>query len=340
MVELRQLRYFVAVAEELHFGRAAARLQMTQPPLSRQIQVLERDLGVELFVRGRSVSVTPAGQALLPRARHALDAAEGAVAAARDAVGDLPPRLRVGYPAGWAPAPVREALRRVSAEAPEVDIDLFLGHGRAHVDALGAGDLDAAFLHSNGDVGTTLASRIVAVEPVVVALPAQAAAPVDARRPLAGVAALLMPAAEVDPWLREALLEVAVAAGGDTTEVSDVPSMEAALPAVAAGLGWALVTQSLAASVEARGVRFEPLHCPPPRRVASHVVWSASASEVRHPLRALLAACGEAARDAAGGRRPLSAVTPADPGHRGGRSAPSSASSGTSPLSSAMGAGR
>lgn len=317
MVELRQLRYFVAVAEELHFGRAATRLQMTQPPLSRQIQVLERDLGVELFVRGRSVALTPAGQALLPRARRAIDAAEGAVSAARDAVDGLARRLRVGYPAGWVPAPVREALRRVAARVPEVDIDLRLGHARAHADALRAGDLDAAFLHSNGEVGSTLASRIVAVETVVIALPAQAPGPVEARRPLAGVDALLLPAAEVDPWLRDVLLEVAVAAGGDTSEVADVPSMESALPAVAAGLGWALVTQSLAASVEARGVRFEPLACPPPCRVASHVVWSAGA--VSGPLRHFLDACGEAERQRVTAERALSAVSAPSAGEVGSR---------------------
>ena len=80
-IELRQLRYFVAVAEELHFGRAAERLHMSQSPLSRAIRELERDLGVVLFVRTtRRVELTAAGSVLLERARRALVEIDGAIA--------------------------------------------------------------------------------------------------------------------------------------------------------------------------------------------------------------------------------------------------------------------
>ena len=83
-IELRQLRYFVAVAEELHFGRAAARVHMSQSPLSRAIRELERDLGVVLFVRTtRRVELTAAGTALLGRARRAIAEVDLAVADAR-----------------------------------------------------------------------------------------------------------------------------------------------------------------------------------------------------------------------------------------------------------------
>ena len=86
-VELRQLRYFVAVAEELHFGRAAARLHMSQSPLSRAIRELERDLGLVLFVRTtRRVELTPAGSLLLERSRRALAEIDGAIADARRSV--------------------------------------------------------------------------------------------------------------------------------------------------------------------------------------------------------------------------------------------------------------
>ena len=97
-VELRQLRYFVAVAEELHFGRAAERLHMSQSPLSRAIRELERELGLVLFVRTtRRVELTPAGSVLLERSRRALAEIDGAIEDARRTVGPDESVLGIGY---------------------------------------------------------------------------------------------------------------------------------------------------------------------------------------------------------------------------------------------------
>jgi DNA-binding transcriptional LysR family regulator len=97
-LDLRQLRYFVGVAEELHFGRAAERLHMSQSPLSRAIRELERDLGLVLFVRTtRRVELTPAGSALLARARRALAEIDGAIADARSAAQPDGSVIAIGY---------------------------------------------------------------------------------------------------------------------------------------------------------------------------------------------------------------------------------------------------
>src|SRR5580692_13057772 len=101
-VELRQLTYFVAVAEELHFGRAAERLHLAGPSLSQQISNLERELGTQLLVRDRRhVELTPAGSQFLTDAREVLDAAARAFDRARTGGGELP--LRLGY-VSWLPS--------------------------------------------------------------------------------------------------------------------------------------------------------------------------------------------------------------------------------------------
>ena len=115
-MELRHLRYFVAVAEELHFRRAAERLHVAQPAVSEQVRKLEVDLGVQLFERThRSVALTNAGVALLDEARRVLRQAEVARQAARNAEERATLRLRIGYLPDALPAAVPRALRHVAA---------------------------------------------------------------------------------------------------------------------------------------------------------------------------------------------------------------------------------
>jgi hypothetical protein len=124
-VELRQLRYFVAVAEELNFGRAAERLVIAGPSLSQQIKALERDLGVRLFDRDRrSVVLTPAGAALLPPTRALLERAEDLQRRAAQISGSEP--VRLGY-VDWLPAGL---TARTSAVKPAAN-PLICGQGRA-----------------------------------------------------------------------------------------------------------------------------------------------------------------------------------------------------------------
>ncbi|MFD6918897.1 LysR family transcriptional regulator [Streptomyces sp. NPDC059944] len=137
-VELRQLRYFVAVAEELNFGRAAERLLIAGPSLSQQIKALERDLGVRLFDRDRrSVSLTPAGSALLPHTRALLQGADELRIRARRVSGSEP--VRLGY-VNWLPPD----LTARTASVAQVHIDAWVAPSHAQAARVAEGSLDLA----------------------------------------------------------------------------------------------------------------------------------------------------------------------------------------------------
>jgi len=146
-LDLRQLRYFVTVAEELHFGRAARRLAMTQPPLSQQIQALEEEIGVQLFVRTRrSVMLTPAGQQWLPEVRRVL-ADAGALPGlaqrlARGEVGSL--ALAFVSTADYGILP--DLLRHFRAQHPDVQLQLREATSDVQLEALAEGTIDAGLV--------------------------------------------------------------------------------------------------------------------------------------------------------------------------------------------------
>lgn len=146
-MDLRQLRYFVTVAEELHFGRAARRLAMTQPPLSQQIQALEAEIGVPLFVRTRrSVMLTPAGQQWLPEVRRVLADAAAlpglAQRLARGEVGSL--ALAFVSTADYGILP--ELLRHFRARHPDVQLQLREATSDVQLEALADGAIDAGLV--------------------------------------------------------------------------------------------------------------------------------------------------------------------------------------------------
>src|SRR6185503_6260139 len=133
MFDLNQLRCFVTVAEELHFGRAAARLNMTQPPLSRQIQVLEHIIDAPLLERtSRSVRLTPAGRSFLPEARRIAMGKTGS--------------LKIGYTAAAAYGFLPELIAACRARLPEVDFSLKEMVSGDQFEALTSGQIDAGLL--------------------------------------------------------------------------------------------------------------------------------------------------------------------------------------------------
>lgn len=149
-MELRHLRYFIGVAEELHFARAAARLGISQPPLSQQIGQLEAELGVKLFERtSRSVTLTTAGAAFLPAARATLEQADRAVNVARRAARGELGELNLGFNASAPFVPlIARSIFAFRQAWPDVKLNLTEVAGRAQPTALMDHALDACFVRS------------------------------------------------------------------------------------------------------------------------------------------------------------------------------------------------
>ncbi|WP_055480529.1 LysR family transcriptional regulator [Sphaerimonospora mesophila] len=171
-LETRELRYFVAVAEELHFGRAAERLSMAQPPLSRAIQQLERRLGVLLLNRDRrGVSLTTAGGVMLAEARLALDAVDAAVRRTRRAA-SAQSALVLTTKAGASHELLKELLDSYAARPGAVEIDVLLCEIGEQGRLLRDGRADVAIMHAPFDVMTGLDSTEILTEGQVAIVPA------------------------------------------------------------------------------------------------------------------------------------------------------------------------
>ena len=172
-MDVRHLRYFVAVAEERHFSRAAQRLHISQPPLSQQIQALEAELGVPLFVRGRGgVRCTAAGDTLLPLARAILDQVDHAVAQTRQVGRGDTGRLAVGF-AGSMPfsAVMPQLLRDFRAAWPQVVLDLREQPSPAQIEALLGHRIDVGFLRPTSHLdGAPLDTLVLLREPLIAAV--------------------------------------------------------------------------------------------------------------------------------------------------------------------------
>lgn len=176
-MELRQLRYFEVVAEELHFGRAAARLLIAGPSLSQQIMALERDLGVKLFVRDRrSVALTPTGSALLPDVRALLERAENLRRRAERLSGAEP--VRIGY-VNWLPA---DLIARTSGVAQlHVDAWVVPSHAQAARVADGSLDLAIAWVRKTDVAQHALSARLLGADRLYAVSTGEDTTPVRAR---------------------------------------------------------------------------------------------------------------------------------------------------------------
>jgi DNA-binding transcriptional LysR family regulator len=258
-VELRHLRYFVAVAEELHFRRAAERLYVAQPAVSEQVRKLEGELGVRLFDRThRSVSLTAAGTALLDEARRVLRQAEIAQTAARSAAQGTNDRLRIGHLPDLLPNSVARAMRMLGTGGTRPQVHLETGPALRLIAQLRAQQLDAVIV---GLPAPTNGLRVTRTggERAVVALPSghphTASESVSLDR-LAPERVIVLPR-DSNPAFHSAVVAMCRDAGLSPTfvEVGEART-EHVLLAVASGAGIALVPESAAERHVVPGVRF------------------------------------------------------------------------------------
>jgi len=267
-MELRHLRYFVAVAEELHFRRAAERLHIAQPAVSEQIRKLEAELGVQLLVRTpRSVVLTPAGTAMLEEARRVLNQADVAQHAARHAHKQAHHRLRLGYLPDTLPPAVPWLLRRLAATAPEVSVTFETGAARRLLEDVRGGRLDVAVVCLPAPV-SGLQTVTIAREGTVAAVPVNHPCADVPELALAGLerTRLVGLARAVNPAFHDGVLAACRSAGiaPSLLEIAE-PAVEQVLLAVACGAGVALLPASARARFAIPGVRFVPLAAPEPQ---------------------------------------------------------------------------
>ncbi len=267
-LDFRNLRYFVAVAEELHFSRAAERLYIAQPALSEQISRLERDLGVQLLRRTtRKVELTPAGEEFLERARRILAEADEAMAAAGRAARGESGRIRIGTLATGGVDLVPRIMRSFREQRPEVEVELVDTPWTDHSAGLKDGSADVAFLW------TEFERDGIELAPLV---DEQRYAALAADHPLAGEPALEIAQLAEEPWpwteTDPIALEYWVCAehrpGQDLRSGPHVASMGAIMESVQAGLGVAAVPSSAVRSQAYAGIAFVPITDIPPATVA------------------------------------------------------------------------
>src|SRR6478672_6204792 len=250
-MELRHLRYFVAVAEELNFGRAAQRLHIAQPPLSRQIRDLEREVGTPLFERGaRGVELTHAGRAFLPEVRLTLAQAERAQRTAQRAARGETGRLRVGFvEAATHSGILPDVLSFFRMHLPSIGLSLLEMDSMQQVDALREGRIDIGIVGTVPlDAERWLRAESVFAEPLVLAVPNEHALSGRRRFTLADLATesfVLFPRYAA-PTLYDDIVARCRAAGFSPRVTQEAAGWHTMVSLVSAGVGVAFVPQSLA----------------------------------------------------------------------------------------------
>ena len=282
---LDQVRCFVAVAEELHFGRAAERLAMTQPPLSRQIQKLERVVGAHLLERdNRQVELTAAGTAFLEDCYRLVNTLDQAVAHARRVEGGSAGTVHLGFTAVSAIGILGPLLNMLGRDLPDVEVILHERVTGAQVDGIRRGEIDLGLARPPFDT-SVLSSRVVAREPLYAVVPSS--------HPIASTKGPLgpedfdgLPVISYHPIQARYFHEMTVRflINGHSQIEQHVQQILTAVLLVAAGEGVAFVPAS-AAALGVEGVAYKPLvafggghpDSDPARPVELHAIWARGA---------------------------------------------------------------
>lgn len=274
-MEIHQVNAFLAVAEELHFGRAAMRLHIAQPPLSRTIRQLEKELGTSLFDRNtRNVRLTPAGEALVQPSRDILDSCRMAEIAVAAAGKGQTGRVRIGFAGASSHLLIGRWAKLVRKTNPGIEFVLnSTTYANEALSKVLEGTLDIGMVRwSYAPPG--IASRVIVNEDPVVALPSD--------HPLASKKSLQMKELEAEAWvafpgepgssLRDTLLRLADEAGFFPRIVQSAPDSFSLLALVSAEIGISLTISTVAQSIHNPGVVFRPL-TGQPKPLKLRIAW-------------------------------------------------------------------
>jgi DNA-binding transcriptional LysR family regulator len=265
-MELRHIRYFLALAEEGNFTRAAAKLGIGQPPLSQQIRDLETEIGAQLFHRvPHGAELTAAGIAFRAEAQVAIAAAERARLAAQRANRGEIGRLSLGFTASSAfNTVVSTTIRQFRGRFPDVRLSLTEMNTNALMEKLMRGEIDAAFIRPGLEDPRDVRLKRLQDEPMIVAIPAGHPLADHAEVPLSGLAHdpfILFPRV-VGLSLYDDIFAACRQAGFELTVAQEAPQIPSVVNLVAANLGVSVVPASIA-QIKLPGVAYRPIKGPP-----------------------------------------------------------------------------
>jgi DNA-binding transcriptional LysR family regulator len=273
-MELRHLKYFIAVAEELHFGRAAKRLAMSQPPLSQQIKSLEEEVGVILLKRSkRQVEITAAGQIFLEEARKTIIQVDQTIRAAQRAARGEIGQLAVGFVSSAVYGKVPSIFRLMRTRFPEVSLLLQELTSEEQVEALKANRIDVGLVRPPILAAESLPLQVIWREPLMVVLPIGNPLTLETEIAVESLAeeSFIQIPRHVAPGFYDQFIRICARAGFSPKIVQEARTTPTIVSLVAGGMGVSILPASLQ-SLQRSGVVYRPLQSPAPT-IDMAVIW-------------------------------------------------------------------